>query len=57
MGAAATRRGRDPVRALPGDDAMPSYEYCEALRIERSARGVLTATLNRPERKKCWSIR
>ena len=29
---------------------MPNYQYCDALRAELSDTGVLTATLNRPER-------
>ena len=34
---------------------MPTYEYCDALRCEQSASGVLTATLNRPERKNAFN--
>ncbi len=34
--------------------AMPSYEYGESLQVELSASGVLTATMNRPERKNAF---
>jgi len=33
---------------------MPSYQYADSLRVELSATGVLTATLNRPERKNAF---
>ena len=33
---------------------MPSYEYADSLRVELSESGVLTATLNRPERKNAF---
>ena len=34
---------------------MPSYEYCDELRVDLSASGVLTATMNRPERKNAFN--
>ena len=34
---------------------MGSYEYGETLRVELAASGVLTATLNRPERKNAFN--
>jgi 2-(1,2-epoxy-1,2-dihydrophenyl)acetyl-CoA isomerase len=34
---------------------MSVYQYCDALRVELSASGVLTATLNRPERKNAFN--
>jgi 2-(1,2-epoxy-1,2-dihydrophenyl)acetyl-CoA isomerase len=34
---------------------MSVYQYCDALRVELNASGVLTATLNRPERKNAFN--
>jgi len=34
---------------------MPTYDYCEELRVELDADGVLLATLNRPEKKNAFN--